>query len=262
MAARLSVENNHQMMAIPEEFMNARLRAMVSVAFALFVALTAQARAEGREAKLQYPGMAPLDQYLMDREAEIILARSAAPEAISSQAKVLVLTSHGYETAIQGKNGFVCLVERAWLNLFDNPQFWNPKIRGAVCYNPPAVRSVLPITYMRTQMVLAGVPQAKMPDRIKQAYAEKRLPELEPGAMCYMMAKQSYLTDDPITNDGAHNIAHLMFYTPLMDGAVWGADLPKSPIYLNPQFHGAPEPIDVFMSLTGKWSDGSPAPLD
>jgi len=36
--------------------------------------------------------MAPLDQYLMaDRNAEIAMARSAAPEAISRNADVLVL---------------------------------------------------------------------------------------------------------------------------------------------------------------------------
>jgi hypothetical protein len=26
---------------------------------------------------------------------------------------------------------------------------------------------------------------------------------------------------------------------------------------LNPQFHGDPEPIDVFMIPVGKWSDGT-----
>jgi hypothetical protein len=49
-----------------------------------------------------------------------------------------------------------------------------------------------------------------------------------------------------------------MFYTPLMDSAVWGADLSKSPVMLNPQFHGDPEPIDVFMIPAGWWSDGTP----
>ena len=72
--------------------------------------------------------------------------------------------------------------------------------------------------------------------------------------MSFMMSKQAYLTDQ-----GSHDMAHLMFYTPLMDGANWGADLPKSPVYLLPQFHGEPEPIDLFMILTGMWSDGTPA---
>jgi hypothetical protein len=244
--------------------MDAKLRAAAALTFAsvLILIFGTPRLMRAQDAKTKYPSMAPLEQYLMDRDAEIALARSAAPDSISRDAKVVVLTAHGYETAAEGKNGFVCAVERAWMNLFDNSQFWNPKLRGAICFNPPAARSVLPITYLRTEMVLAGLPKEKMIERTKEAYAQKKLPPLEPGSMSYMMGKQSFLNDSPITDDGAHNLAHLMFYTPLMEAAVWGADLPKSPVYLNPQFDGAPEPIDVFMVLTGKWSDGSPAPLD
>ena len=103
-------------------------------------------------------------------------------------------------------------------------------------------------------MVLAG--QSR--DQIKEGitiFAKKELPPLEPSALTYMMSKEAYLTDA-----GDHNIAHLMFYTPLMQGAVWGADLPKSPVMLNPQF--ALEGIDVFMVLTGMWSDGTSAPVN
>jgi hypothetical protein len=73
--------------------------------------------------------------------------------------------------------------------------------------------------------------------------------------MSYMMSKQAYLTDDD-----DHNVAHLMFYTPPLEGAVWGADLDNSPVMLNPQFKGA-EPIDVFVVPVGRWSDGTPAPV-
>src|SRR3984885_10799858 len=109
-------------------------------------------RAQAEEAKT-HTSMAPLDQYLMaDRDAEIALARSAAPESISREAEVLVLGRHGYETAVKGKNGFVCAVERGWMGPFngdDAANFWNPKVRGPVCYNPPAARSILPLTYKR-----------------------------------------------------------------------------------------------------------------
>ena len=45
--------------------------------------------AQGQEAKAPYPAMAPLDQYLIaDRDAEIALAKSAAPPALSSDAKL------------------------------------------------------------------------------------------------------------------------------------------------------------------------------
>ncbi len=207
------------------------------------------------QSKTQYPSMAPLDRYLMpDRNAEIALARSAAPDSISRDAKILVLGPHGYETAVEGKNGFVCAVERGWMAPFDNPQYWNPKIRGPLCFNPPAVRSILPMTYKRTELVLAT--QSK--DQVREGiatFAKTELPPLEPGAMTYMMSKDAYLTDG-----GDHNIAHLMIYTPLIGGAAWGAGLPKSPVILNPQFEL--EGIDVFVVLTGMWSDGTLAPVN
>jgi hypothetical protein len=230
---------------------------IIKIALGAFV--LASWRAQPQETKAPYPSMAPLDQYLMpDRSAEIALARSAAPVAIASDADVLVLGPKGYETAVKGKNGFVCVVERGWMGPFDGEfaaNFWNPKIRGPICFNPPAARSILPLTYKRTEMVLAGQSKAQIIDGIK-AFIKQGLPPLEPGAMSYMMSKDQYITDN-----GHHNwIAHLMFYTPLMDGAVWGADVSKSPVMLNPQFHGAPEPIDVFMLPAGSWSDGSADP--
>ena len=93
------------------------------------------------------PVLILIDEYLMaDRNAEIALAQSAAPEAISRDAKILVLGRHGYETAIGGKNGFVFVVERAWMSPFDRPELWNPKIRGPICFNPPAALSILPLS--------------------------------------------------------------------------------------------------------------------
>jgi hypothetical protein len=232
-------------------------RTLKTIAFTgsvLVVALGVSSRMQA-QSKSSYPSMAALDQYLMtDRNAEIALARSAAPDSISHDAKVLVLGPRGYETAVEGKNGFVCAVERGWMAPFDNAEFWNPKIRGPLCFNPPAVRSILPMTYKRTEMVLAGQSKAHVMEGIKM-FVKKDLSVLEPGALTYMLSKDAYLTDS-----GDHNMAHLMFYAPVVNGAVWGADLPKSPVMLNPQF--AQEGIGVFMVLTGMWSDGTLAPVN
>ena len=228
--------------------------------FALALALGAAWQAQAQDAKNPYPSMAPLDQYLIaDRDAEIALARSAAPEAISRDADVLVLGRHGYETTVKGKNGFVCLVDRNWMGQFEGEgadTFWNPKGRGPVCLNPPAARSILPISIKRTEMVLAGQSKAQIFEGMK-AWVKHGMPPLEPGAMSFMMSKEQHL------NDGAHPnwMAHLMFYTPVMDGSVWGADLPVSPVMLNPHFRGNPEPIDEFMVPAGWWSDGTPDPV-
>jgi hypothetical protein len=236
-------------------------------ALVLLATLGAVRQAQAADEKTLYPSMPTLDQYLMDRTAEIALARSAAPPSISRDATVMILGKNGYETAVEGKNGFVCAVERGWMNPFDSPEFWSPKTRGPLCFNPPAARTVLPITLMRTKLVLAGKSKAEVREGMKTAVEKNELPKLEAGAMSYMMSKDAYLTDA-----GGHNMAHLMFYTPLMDGAVWGANLvdssnklsetfPGSPLLLAPLFKGNPEPIDVFLMETGMWSDGTTAPM-
>ena len=107
-----------------------------------------------QDAKAPYPSMAPPEQYLMERNAEIALARSAAPESISRDAEVMVLGRHGYETAIQGKNGFVCIVERSWTAPIDDPDFWNPKLRSPICFNAAAARSCLPRTIKKADLRL------------------------------------------------------------------------------------------------------------
>lgn len=236
--------------------MNAKkFGAIVSLTCCLICALGTQRQVRAQSSKTLYPKMAPIEQYFTDRDAEIALARSAAPESISRDARVLVLGRRGYETAVEGKNGFVCAVERAWMSPFDAPEFWNPKNRSPICFNPQAVRSILPVTIKRTELVLAGQSMEQIQEWTKAAYAKKELPATpEPGAMSFMMSKEAYLTDD-----GGHNLAHLMFYTPLMDGENWGADLPKSPVSLLQK--GPPEPFNVFIVPVGKWSDGTPAPL-
>lgn len=236
--------------------MNAKkVGVVVFLTCALIWALDTQKRVQAQSNKTLYPKMAPIEQYFTDRDAEIALARSAAPESISRDATVLVLGRRGYETAVEGKNGFVCVVERAWMSPFDAPGFWNPKNRGPICFNPQAVRSILPVTIKRTELVLAGESREQIQEWTKDAYAKKELPTTpEPGAMSFMMSKEAYLTDD-----GSHNLAHLMFYTPPMDGGNWGADLPKSPVMLIQK--SPPEPFNIFIVPVGKWSDGTPAPL-
>jgi hypothetical protein len=224
-------------------------------AVAVVIVLGACLQLRAQDAKTPYPNMAPLDQYLIaDRDAEIALARSAAPDSISREAKILVLGRHGYEIAAEGKNGFVCVVERSWTAGIDDPDFWNPKLRAPICFNAPAVRSYLPLTIQKTELVLAGKSKAQMFDSIKAAFDRRELPEQEPGAMCYMQSKQQYLSDQV-----GHWHPHLMFFVPQTDALVWGAGLPGSPILASddPQ-----DRLTVFVIPVSKWSDGTAAPMD
>jgi hypothetical protein len=231
-----------------------KLAIAAALAFLAVATLSSAYGAAAADTKVQQGSMAPLHLYLDDRDTEIAMARSAAPEAISRDATVMVLTEHGYVTAVEGKNGFVCMVERAWMSPEDSPTFWDPKLRGPICFNPPAARSILPGTFERTKLAIAGKSNAEIIAANKEAYDKKQLPPLEPGSMSYMMSKRGYLTAT------GGNLAHIMVYTPHLDPAAWGDGVENAPVMLNPQFKGI-APIDVWVVSVGKWSDGTPAPV-
>jgi hypothetical protein len=213
---------------------------------------TRPARPQG--AKEPYPGMAPVEQYLIaDRAAEIALARTAAPESISRDAEVLVLGPSGYERAVGGKNGFVCVVQRSWTAGPEDTDFWNPKLRAPICFNALAARTYLPRTIRKTSLVLAGRTKAQMFREIENAIRNKELPTPEAGAMCYMMSKQGYLSD---RDRNWH--PHLMFFTPMTEPAAWGGGLPGSPVLAFKES----EQLTVFLIPVGRWSDGTPDASD
>ena len=109
------------------------LKTIASGTFVLVAVLSAGWQIQAQYAKAKdktYNSIAPIDQYLMpDRNAEIALARTAAPESIGRDAEVLVLGRNGYEAAVKGKNGFVCLVERSWM--MSKQQFFSRKVGNA-----------------------------------------------------------------------------------------------------------------------------------
>ena len=212
--------------------------------------LGAASHAAAQDARARYPNMAPVDEYLIaDRASEIALARSAAPDSISRDAEVRVLGRHGYETAAPGKNGFVCLVERSWTAPIDDPDFWNPKLRSPICFNAAAARSYLPRVLKKTESILAGRTKRQMMDAIVAGIERKEFPPIEPGAMCYMLSKQGYLSE----RDGRWH-PHLMFFVPQTEPGAWGADLPGSPILA---FKDNWERVTVFLIPVSTWSDGT-----
>jgi hypothetical protein len=219
---------------------------------ALAVVFAAAWHTQAQDAKSPYPKMAPLDQYMMDRPAEIALARSAAPESISRDADILVMGPHGYETAVKGKNGFVCIVERGWTAGIDEPDFWNPRVRAPICFNPPGAQVNIPVTLKKTELVIAGQSATQMAAAIKTAFDKKEFPALEPGGMCYMLSKQGYLND----HDG-HWHPHLMFFLPPgTNPAAWGAGSPGSPVF---GFEDTLDRFTLFLIPVTKWSDGTAA---
>ncbi len=233
------------------------MKAITVFALAIVALLVASSRIRqpGAHAQISsYTARASLDQYLIpDKNAEIALARSAAPSSISNGADVMVLGGNGYTTAVKGVNGFLCIVERSWGAATDEPEFWNPKIRAPICFNPAAARTFAPIFLMKTKLVLAGNSKPEIAKAIGTALKKKELPALDPGAMCYMTSKQQYLNDR-----GKNWEPHLMFFVAGDAVKSWGANLPGSPVIAaqDPE-----EQATIFMIVVGKWSDDSMAPL-
>lgn len=225
------------------------MQAKTSFLLALVLtAATLQAHAQATP----YPTMAPLAQYLMPEADEIVLAKSAAPKAVSDQADVMVLRKDGYATVVKGSNGFVCLVERGWATDTNHPEFWSTKLRSPNCFNAPAAKTFAAIYLMKTQLVLQGKSRKEILQATNAALDSKELAPLAPGSMCYMMSKQQYLNDQA---KSWH--PHLMFFVDGDAAKSWGADLPGSPLMAA---NDPEERVTIFMMTAEHWSDGTPAP--
>ena len=188
-----------------------------------------------------------------DRAAEVALARTAAPPEVSGNATVLVLTPKGYVEAARGTNGFTCVVMRSFAAAPDDPQFWNPHVSAPHCFNPPAVRTILPAVLAQIDWALAGATPAELNARMKKAYAERRFPTPAAGAMTYMLSPKQHFSDaDP------HWLPHLMFYYDrTLTASTFGAGGMTAPI-VDASAADPNGPVRVIFIPTRTWSDGTP----
>jgi len=191
---------------------------------------------------LQY---APIGEVMMTPEAEIALAKSAAPEQISAHATIKVLTTSGFNVAIEGNNGFVCIVMRGWgaptfspASLRDLVYF--AKLRAPICFNPVASRTVLPLQELRTKLGMAG----KTPDQIAQgvaeAYARGELPKMDTVAFAYMFSADQVL--GPAIR---HWHPHVMVYTPYYDNSMLGGNPVGGPLPVVTDDAGSPFAVTI-----------------
>lgn len=199
-----------------------------------------------------YPRMAPISQYeIASRTQEIALARSAAPPSISAHARILVLGKLAYETAAPGSNGFVCLVVRAWDMSFDNPEFWNPKIRAPQCFNAAGARSVLSHYLERTRWVLAGYSVARMRAQAAAARAAGKGMKPLPGSLSFMMSRNGYLNDAVAGPWYPHIMSFVLGAKP----ADLGAGSSGSWVEADDTNY---KPVTICFVIVPAWSDGTP----
>lgn len=226
---------------------------------ALSLAATGPSYADPAPTTPNYPNRPPIEQYLpVSQAAEIALARTAAPKALSDNASVLVLGKDGYQTAVKGTNGFVCYVGRSWEKDFDDPEFWNPHGHTPQCWNAAAASSYLPSILERAQWVMTGVPKDEMIARTKAEVANHQIVPA-PASVVYMLSKDQYI-NDPQPGAPSHWYPHIMFFVPSApgdEGSAWGANLPHPAIISTTSDI---EPVTTYFVLSPKWSDGTLAP--
>ena len=177
------------------------------------------ASVRGQSAK--YP---PISEYMMTPEAEVALARSAAPENVSAHATVKILTASGFKVAAQGDNGFVCIVMRGWgAPTFTPAPFrdlvYYSKLRAPICFNPVASRTVLPLQELRTKLGIEGKTPDQIAEGVQAAYAKGELPKMETVAFAYMFS-----ADQDLGPGVGPWHPHMMLYIPYYENSMLGGN--------------------------------------
>jgi hypothetical protein len=178
----------------------------------------------------QSPKYPPLSEYMMARDAEIALAKSAAPDSISGHATIKVLTASGFQVVHDGDNGFVCMVMRGWSAPTYTPaQFrdlvYEAKLRAPICFNPEASRTVLPYYELRSKLGMEGKTPDQIVEGVQAAYAKGELPKRDGVSFAYMWS-----ADQNLGPGIGHWHPHVMVFAPYHDNSMLGNNEFGSPL--------------------------------
>jgi hypothetical protein len=193
--------------------------------------------------KKSYP---PLSEFMMPRDTEIALARSAGPEHIAARATVKVLTPTGFKAAVEGDNGFVCITMRGWAAPTYNPaQFrdfiYLGDLRSPICFDPIAARTVMPYYELRHKLGLEGKNTDEIAKGIEAAYAFGDLPKVE-ASIAYMLSADMYL--GPHLGHG-FIYPHIMLFLPYYTNAMLGGNERRSGLPFLSDDAGTPFAVTV-----------------
>lgn len=192
-----------------------------------------------QEAK--YP---PLSEYLMPQDAEIVLAKSAAPNNISGRATVKVLTASGFRVAHEGDNGFVCMVMRGSSAPTYTPAqlrnlVYDAKLRAPICFNPEASQTVLPYYELRNKLAMEGKTPDEITEAIQAAYSKGALPKRDRVSFAYMWS-----ADQDLGSFG-HWHPHMMIFCPYYENSMLGGNQFGAPLPLVTDDAGTPFAVAV-----------------
>ena len=194
------------------------MRKLERALFSLLFTLTANcAVAQAQKAQEQkYP---PLAEYMIPRDAEIALAKSAVPANISNRATIKVLTSSGFQIIHEGDNGFVCMVMRGWSAPTYTPVplrelVYDTKALAPICFDPTAAHTVMPYYELRTKLGMEGKTPDQIAEAVAAAYAKGQLPKRQ-----------------TVVGGGAgHWHPHMMVFSPYYENSMLGGHEFGSPL--------------------------------
>src|SRR5713226_2241242 len=169
----------------------------------------------------QSPKYPPVSEYMMTPEAEVALARSAAPANISDRATIKVFTAAGYQVARDGDNGFVCMVMRGPSAPTYTPAqirdlVYDAKTRAPICFNPEASRTVVPYYELRNKLAMEGRTPDQITEGIQAAYAKGVLPKRDGVSFAYMWSADQNL------GSFGHWHPHMMVFCPYYENSMLG----------------------------------------
>jgi len=202
--------------------MNVRISAVLPLL--LWAGLAASA------ARAQSPKYPPISEYLMPPDAEIALARSAAPPAISDRATVKILTKSGFEVSSKGDNGAVCMVLRGFAAPTYTPApfrelVYDPTVHAPICFTEPAARTVMPYYELRTKLAIEGKGPDAIAEGLQAAYVKGELPKRDTVSFAYMWSAHQHLA----SGIGAWH-PHMMVFAPYYENAMVGGNAFGSPL--------------------------------
>ncbi len=178
----------------------------------------------------QAPKYPPIEQYLMPRDAEIELAKSAAPPSVADHATIKVLTKSGFVVAHEGDNGAVCMVMRGFSAPTYTPaQFRNlvydPTVHAPICFTAPAARTAMPYYELRTRLAMEGKGPDQIAESLQSAYVRGELPRRDTVTFAYMWSGHQHLGP----GIGAWR-PHMMVFAPYYDNSMVGGNEFGSPL--------------------------------
>lgn len=149
---------------------------------------------------------------VLDKEKEIEMALSAAPENLRADAAVYTLSPSGYTKIRDSKNGFHCLVEREGEGTL-----------GPICYDTEGSQTLMLAAFETAQLALSDKSQEEIDKQIDADYKSGKLIAPRKSGIVYMLSTQFQEHNHATGEVKTVFPPHVMFYAPYMKNSDIGA---------------------------------------